>query len=88
MKDYASNEEFFRDLRALVERWCDERKLSALSRLLPGYLSYNGLADGWADLLESLKSARALGHEALSSKDWDTLKDLIHASEAAVYRRR
>lgn len=87
MKNYASNEEFFGDLRTLVERWCDERKLGALSRLLPGYLSMNGLTDGWSDLLQGLMSARALGHAAFSSKDWDTLNDLIHASEAAVYRR-
>jgi Ser/Thr protein kinase RdoA (MazF antagonist) len=88
MKDYASNEEFFGDLRVLVERWCDERKLSALSRLLPGYLSHNGLTDGWANLLEGLQSARALGHAAFSARDWDALNDLIHASEAAVYRCR
>lgn len=88
MKDYASSEEFFVDLRALVERWCDQRKLEALSRLLPSYLSQNGLTDGWANLLDGLKSARALGHDAFSAKDWDTLNDLIHCCEAVVYRRR
>jgi hypothetical protein len=87
MKDYASNEEFFGDLRVLVDRWCGERQLSALSRLLPVYLSHNGLTDGWANLLEGLKSARALGHEPFNSDDWDTLNDLIHASEAGAYHR-
>jgi hypothetical protein len=47
--DYAFSEEFFGDLRVLVERWCDERKLGALSRLLPGYLSMSGLTGGWAN---------------------------------------
>ena len=87
MKDYASNEEFFGDLTSLIERWCDARKLAALSRLLPGYLSMNGLTDGWANLLQGLVSARALGHEAFTPKDWDMLNDLIHAAESAVYRR-
>ena len=87
MKDYQSNDEFFADLKNLIERWCDERKLGALSLLLPGYLSQNGLTDGWANLCEALKATRALGHEAFSPKDWDMLNDLIRASEAIVYRR-
>ena len=44
--EFASNEEYFATLRGLIERWCDERKLGALSRLLPGYPSMNGLTDG------------------------------------------
>lgn len=87
MKEFRSNEEFFADLRALVERWCDERRLSALSKLLPGYLSINGLTDGWANLYVSLKATRELGHDAFSPTEWDTLNDLIHAAERVVYRR-
>jgi hypothetical protein len=66
---------------------CDERKLRALSRVLPGYLALNGLTDGWANLYESLKSARALGHDAFSHADWDTLNELIRGAETIVYRR-
>jgi hypothetical protein len=74
-------------LRQLIERWCDERNLHALRRLLPGYLSLNGLTDGWANLYEALTSTRALGHEAFNSSDWDLLNDLIHWTEGIVYRR-
>ena len=49
---------------------------------------YPVLTDGWADLLQGLMSARALGHEAFGPGDWDILNDLIHACEATVYRRR
>jgi hypothetical protein len=87
MKNYPSNEAFFRDAKALIDRWCDERKLKPLSRLLPAYVSMNGLTDGWANLYAALKDTRALGHEAFSPQDWDTLNDLIHAAERAVYRR-
>ena len=87
MREFHSNEEFLAVLRALMERWCDERHLRALRYLLPGYLSINGLTDGWADLCEALKATRGLGHEAFSREDWDTLNDLIHAAERAVYRR-
>jgi hypothetical protein len=74
-------------LRQLIERWCDERRLVALSRLLPGYLALNGLTDGWANLYDALKSTRALGHEAFSASDWHLLNDLIHWAEQIVYRR-
>jgi ubiquinone/menaquinone biosynthesis C-methylase UbiE len=47
MKDYHSNDEFFAALRALIDRLCDERRLAALARLLPAYLAFDGLTDGW-----------------------------------------
>jgi hypothetical protein len=87
MKEYQAPAAFFADLKALIDRWCDQRKLQPLSRLLPGYLSMNGLTDGWANLYDGLMAARALGHEFHSPKDWDTLNDLIHYSEGVVYRR-
>ena len=79
MKEFKSNEEFFAALRSIIERWCDERRLGALSILLPGYLSMNGLTDGWFNLYEALKATRALGHESFTIADWDMLNDLIHA---------
>jgi hypothetical protein len=84
---FESNEEYFAALRGMIERWCDERKLGALSSLLPGYLSFNGLTDGWADLYEALKKTRALGYEAFSPTDWDLLNELFRGAERAVYRR-
>jgi hypothetical protein len=87
MRDFHSNEEFFTALRALIDRWCDERRLNALARILPGYLAWNGLTDGWHDLIDALKAARGLGPDTLSPADWDTLNDLIHAAELAVSAR-
>lgn len=84
MKVFHSNEEFFTALRTLIERWCDERRLNALARILPGYLAFNGLTDGWHDLIDALKATRGLGPDAFSLADWDTLNDLIHAAELAV----
>jgi hypothetical protein len=84
--EFASNEEYFAALRELIERWCDERKLGALSRLLPGYLSMNGLTDGWANLYEALKATCAIGHEAFNPTDWDMLNELIRGAERIVYR--
>jgi hypothetical protein len=74
-------------LRQLIERWCDERQLAGLSRLLRGYLALKGLTDGWAGLCDALKSTRALRREAFSASDWNSLNDLIHWMEQIVYRR-
>jgi ATP-dependent Clp protease ATP-binding subunit ClpA len=82
-----SDEAYLATLRSLVERWCDERRLGALSRILPGYLALNGLTDGWPGLYEALKSTRALGHEAFSSADWDVLNQLIRGAERVLYFR-
>jgi hypothetical protein len=55
MKDFQSNEEFFAALRALIHRLCDEHRLVPLGRLLPAYLAFNGLSDGWNELFNALK---------------------------------
>jgi hypothetical protein len=39
-----------------TDRLCDERRLAALARLLPAYLAFDGLADGWNELLNALKA--------------------------------
>ena len=87
MKNFHTNEEFFTVLRALIERWCDERRLDALAQILPTYLAFNGLTDGWGELSIALKAIRGLGYQAFSQTDWDTLNDLIHATDLALHRR-
>jgi hypothetical protein len=87
MTPLRSNEAYISALQALIERWCDERKLHALSRLLPGYLPFDGLTDGWAGLYDALSSARAMGAEHFSSSDWDELDELVRAADRALHRR-
>jgi hypothetical protein len=48
---FASDGKYLTALREMIDRWRDERKPNAPSTLLPGYLSLNGLKDGWAMLL-------------------------------------
>jgi hypothetical protein len=86
MKAPQSNTEFTEMVQALIERWCDERKLKPLSLLLPAYVGFNGLTDGWAELADALKSVRSLGYEAFSSPEWDTLAALIRAADRALAR--
>jgi hypothetical protein len=84
MNVFRSNEEFFTALRTLIDRLCDERRLKPPARILPGYLAFNGLTDGWHELIDALKTARGLGPDAFSPADWDKLNDLIHGAELAV----
>jgi hypothetical protein len=83
---FLSGEQYMTALRAMIERLCDERNLVALSRLLPGYLSLNGLTDGWINLYEALKSTRGLGRESFNDADWELLGELIRGAERIVYR--
>ena len=86
MTTFNSNEEFFNALRDLIYRWCDERRLQPLSRLLPGYLAFNGLTDGWGQLLAGLVLARSIGADRFTESDWAILSDLISAAGQAIHR--
>jgi hypothetical protein len=87
MKDFHTNEEFLTFLRVLIERWCDERRLDALAQILPAYLAFNGLTDGWGELSIALNAIRGLGYQTFNQTDWDALNDLIHATDLALHRR-
>jgi len=86
MTAFGSNEEFFAALRALIDRWCDQRRLRPLSRLLPGYLAFNGMTDGWGELHTALVSTRSLGPDGFLASDWKILGDLASAAEKALRR--
>jgi hypothetical protein len=82
-KRYPDNEAFFEDLRGLVEGWCERRCLQPLALVLPAYISFNGLTDGWGELLAALK-ALALVREALPRNEQETVADLRQAAEDAI----
>jgi hypothetical protein len=50
MTQFGSNEEFFDAVKHLIYRWCDERRLRPLALLLPKYVAFNGMTDGWVEL--------------------------------------
>lgn len=85
-KAYASNDEFFRDIRSLIEAWCDRRCLHALATLLPAYTSFNGMTDGWGELLVALKNLPS-SKDALAEDERETVADLKQAAEKAVHGR-
>jgi hypothetical protein len=82
-----TQEEFSPALLRLIDRWCDQRRLPALALLLPGYVGFNGMADGWEGLRAGLVSVRELGVEAVGESDWSVLGDLVRATDAALGER-
>ena len=60
MMAIGNNIEFFTVLRSLIDAWCDRHALKPLSRVLGPYLAFDGLPDGWGEILNALKDVRAL----------------------------
>jgi hypothetical protein len=88
MKPITSNEEFFAILKGLIHTWCDRRALKSLSWVLGPYLAFNGLTDGWGELLTAMKSIRSFCSNELSEVELETLGELIRTAERAVYREK
>jgi len=53
--------------------------------LLPGYLAFNGMNDGWFELRAVLKTLRTLGPDSYTQVDWEIVNDLIQAADRAVH---
>ncbi len=75
-KGYKSNEAFFAELRSLIDAWCDRRCLRPLATILPAYTSFNGMNDGWGELLNALKSL-AVSQDALLPAEREIVSDTV-----------
>lgn len=82
-KTYPDNEAFFADLRNLIDGWCERRCLQPLSIVLPAYSSFNGMTDGWGELLKALQALAVLP-DGLLPDEHDTVTDLQRAAEGAI----
>ena len=78
-------------LDGLIDGWCARRALRPLAALLPGYLAFNGLSDGWFELWSAVNGVRGMAPDALTDGEraavseartiiYHTLKDSGHAS--------
>jgi hypothetical protein len=68
----------------LVDAWCERRDLGALAVILPAYTSNNGLTDGWADVMEALRTLR--GSRRLPENEQRQIEELVVVVEKMVYR--
>jgi hypothetical protein len=79
LPSYKSNVDFFAVLRGLIEHWCDRRCLKALLHVLPGYLSFNGMTDGWSELRNAIVQVRAFARDEITGDELEAVSDLIAA---------
>ena len=84
---FQSNQDFMAALRLLLEQWCERRRYSHLAAVLPGFVGFNGLTDGWAELKSGLRSAVGMGSEGLPDDEWHELQSLSRAADAAMANR-
>lgn len=65
----------------VIDAWCGRRELKPLSVLLPGYLAFTDLTDGWAHLLEALDDVR-MYYSGLPEDE----VDMLRSARTAVYQ--
>jgi len=87
MTRYASNIEFMRALRQLIDRWCDRHCLKALVYILPDFFAFNGLTDGWGELRGALVRVRGQAREELTDEELEIVADMIAAVDHAIGER-
>jgi len=84
---FQSNEDYMAALASLIGGWCEQRRLSHLAMVLPSYVAFNGLTDGWNYLGSALRGAVDLGADGLPSNEWAMLQRLSRDAEKALSGR-
>lgn len=70
----------------LIDCWCERRALKPLRWVLSAW-PHNGLTDGISDLLEALRTARALGKAEIAPPEEDMLNQAIAEITKALDQR-
>jgi hypothetical protein len=83
-----SNEDFFKILRSLIEKWCDRRCLRALHRILGAYLGFNGMTEEWGELRTALNDVRTLAKNELTADELKVMVELIKIADRALTPRK
>jgi hypothetical protein len=76
-----------RDLKQLVDGWCDRRALRALNQFLPGYFALNGLTDGWGELETALKNVLVFAKDEITEDEKKEVKRIMILIQAAIRQR-
>jgi len=85
-KKYASSDEFFQDLKSFIERMDTSGHTDVANELREGLLLLNGLTDGWAMLMDSVKATIEKYEGSLDRADAAELKEFLCVIKKAVYR--
>ena len=87
MVELMNTEQFLKVTESIIHSWCERKLLGPLSVLTGPYLAFNGLTDGWGELLVALKTVRANYRKDLEFAELRKLDDLIRIADDTVYRR-
>ena len=79
--------DFQHDLKKLADGWCDRRALLPLYHFLPGYVSLNGLTDGFGALEIALKDVLVFAKDGITEEERKELKRLLILTQQAIYPR-
>jgi hypothetical protein len=79
------SKEILLGLQHLIDRWCGQRRLIPLVRLLPAYIAFDDLPHSWIALGEGLKDAQSLGPSAFNEAEWIKIKELIVAMQKRAH---
>jgi hypothetical protein len=85
MAKFESNKEFMLALAGLINRWCEQRALRQLALILPEYLAFNGMSDGWYELHASFGRLRGLGPDSYEPSDWRAVIDLLNTIDRMLF---
>ncbi len=87
VKTYATNDEFFEDLQGLIRRLEQGGNQAAAEELRAGFACLNGLTDGWATLMDSMKQALSRWGTTMTDQDRDALNGMLKTVRRIVSRR-
>ena len=87
MKGYQSNEEFFQAFQELIRRLDDGGNGQVAQELRQGFSCLNGLTDGWALLMESIKKTVFHYRGDLLEADVEELEGMLEVVRKVVYER-
>ena len=84
---YQSNDEFYRDFDAFVQRLDFNGHHKASEKLRHGISCLNGLTDGWALLMESVEETLHQYGNDLSEIEKQKLKNILVTVRQVVFRK-
>ena len=84
MSPFKDNDAFFAALRLLIEKWCNRRCLKALHYIRGSYLAFNGMTDGWGELLVSFRNVRTFAKDELQPSELEELDVLIRTIDNVI----
>jgi|WetSurMetagenome_2_1015567.scaffolds.fasta_scaffold543984_2 hypothetical protein len=85
---FKSAEDLFRETEKLIITLREGGQVQEADTLKEGMRCLNGLTDGWAGFLDSIKCVHKSSLKALGEKDQEVLTQIYDAAYFAVYRRR